>query len=517
MTGSRGIVALFVVGAAAALGLGAATGAVKPPAIQDGGTLVVGMVGSQPGSVDPEHGGLSELYRSFCEPLYDTAKDGTTVPDLASGMPIYSKDKITITIPLRKGVLFNDGTPFNAQAAVLTFQRDIRTGTTRASVLGFPTSATASGPYAVQLHYTSPNTALSGGMTNERMQSPAQLAKLGDNFGNDPVCVGPFLFQSEVSGQSLTVVRSPYYYDKKDVHLDKIIFQYEPSDLAAAAALESGQVQALDSTPYDVLKSVKDNGFRVVGSLGFGAWYIGINLANTNGFQGPFSPTGTPISSSPQLRAAFEMAIDRKTLNRVVFGGLNVPGCTPLSPATGSWFDPTIQCTPYDPAQARKLVQQSGIANPTVQMTYPSSVQYQVLAEFLQSEEAAVGISVQLDPQDATTVGARENAGDYQTYLATRIPVKADPDWLRTGWPGVVSGFSDPRWNLDMNNGRLALSVAARQTVYHAALEVLLSVRPMIYLGYILNRAAYSTKLTGIQIYPDSQLRVEFAAYKAGT
>jgi peptide/nickel transport system substrate-binding protein len=211
------------------------------------------------------------------------------------------------------------------------------------------------------------------------------------------------------------------------------------------------------------------------------------------------------------------MAIDRKTLNRVVFGGLNVPGCTPLSPATGSWFDRTIQCTPYDPAEARKLVQQSGIPNPTVQMTYPSSVQYQVLAEFLQSEEAAVGINVQLDPQDATTVGARENAGNYQTYLATRVPVKADPDWLRTGWPGVVSGFSDPRWNLDMNNGRLALSVAARQTIYHAALEVLLSVRPMIYLNYILNRAAFSNKLTGIQIYPDSQLRVEFAAYKAGT
>src|SRR5262249_47702897 len=151
MTWSRGIGSVLLAGLLVGLGPAAAITAAKPPAIQEGGTLVVGMVGSSPGSVDPENGGLSELYRSFCEPLYDTARDGTTVPDLASGMPIYSKDKLTITIPLRRGILFNDGTPFNAQAAVATFERDIRTGRTRASVLGFPTSASASGPYAVQL------------------------------------------------------------------------------------------------------------------------------------------------------------------------------------------------------------------------------------------------------------------------------------------------------------------------------------------------------------------------------
>jgi peptide/nickel transport system substrate-binding protein len=497
--------------------VGSGAGATKPPAIQEGGTLTVGMVGNSPGSVDPENGGLSELYRSFCEPLYDTAKDGTTVPDIASGMPVYSKDKLTITIPLRKGLLFNDGTPLNAEAAVATFQRDIRTGRTRASVLGFPTSATVSGPYAVQLHYTSPNTALSGGMTNERLESPTQLAKLGDNFGSDPVCIGPFMFVNEVAGQSVTVVRSPYYYDKQDVHLDKIVFQYEPSDIAAMSALESGQVQALDSTPYDILKSVKDNGFRVTGSLGFGAWYLALNVGNVNGFQSPPGPLNTPIATSPLLRQAFEMAIDRKTLNRVVFGGLNVPGCTPLSPATGAWFDPKIQCTPYDPVQARKLVQQSGLSSPNVQLTYPSSVQFQVLAEFLQSEEAAVGINVTLQPQDPTTFGVRVDAGNYDVYLDTRIPVKADPDWMRTALPTGVWGWSNRQWQIDMTNGRLALSQQARQTVYSAALKLLIANRPAIYLAYILNRAAYSNKLTGVQIYPDSQLRVEFAAYKAGS
>jgi peptide/nickel transport system substrate-binding protein len=512
----RGLGALLATGALAALGLGAAGAASKPTAIQNGGTLVVGVL-SAPGGLDPEHGGSSELYRSFCESLYDVGPDGTTVPMLASGPATFSKDKLTVTIPLRKGVLFNDGTPFNAQAAVATFERDLTTpGSSRAPILGPVTSVTASGQYAVSLHLSSPNVALGYGLTNERMQSPTQIANLGANFGSDPVCVGPFMFQNEVPGQSLTVVKSPYYYDKQDVHLDKIVFQYEPSDIAAMSALESGQIQALDNVPHDILKSVEQNGFRVKGSLGFGSWYVGINIGNTSGSGGPFSTPNTPIGSSPALRQAFELAIDRKTLNRVVFGGLNLPGCTPISPAADPYYEANIACTPYDPAQARKLVQQSDIQNPTVDLMYDaSSVQNEVLAEFLQSEENAVGINVVLDPQSSATLSSRASAGNYQTYVTSSTPVKADLDWMRTALPAPIWGFSTPQWTIDMKNGQDAVNPRARRVVYLAALKNLLAARPVIYLCHILNRAAFSNALVGVTIYPDANLRVEFAGYKA--
>ena len=283
------------------------------------------------------------------------------------------------------------------------------------------------GPYDVVLHLATPNVALSFGLVNERVMSPAQLANLGSSFGNDPVCVGPFRFQSDVPGQSVTVVRSPYYYDKKDVHLDKIVFTAETSDLAAASALEAGDVQALDQVPQDVLKSVEQNGFRVLGHLSIGFHFIEINVGNSNGINSPYSSPGTPIASSPLLREAFEMAIDRKTLNRVVFGGLNVPGCTLISPAAPDWYDPAVKCTPYDPVQARKLVQQSGYSNPTVQLSYGSGVQNQVLAQFVQSEEQAVGINVTLDPTDPTTLSARLNSGAYQTCCGRDHPGQERP------------------------------------------------------------------------------------------
>ena len=54
-------------------------------------------------------------------------------------------------------------------------------------------------------------------------------------------------------------------------------------------------------------------------------------------------------------------------MNRVVFGGFYQPSCTPVPPANTKWFGAIkVPCTPYDPADARRLVARSGIANPTV-------------------------------------------------------------------------------------------------------------------------------------------------------
>jgi peptide/nickel transport system substrate-binding protein len=523
MTVFRGVVVALVAGAAAMLGLATATGATRAPAIQDGGTLTVGLWSSPPGILDPDRGSNPNVMRTICETLYDADPQGRPVPLLASGPATISKDKLTVTIPLRKGILFNDGTPFNAQAVATTFERDITLpGSSRAVVLGQVASASASGPYTVQLHMTMPNTALAFGLVNERIMSPTQLANLGTSFGDDPVCVGPFMFQSQVPGQSVTVVKSPYYYDKKDVHLDKIVFTYEPSDIAAASALETGEAQALDSVPYDVLKGVKDNGLRIVGSLGFGYYFIQFNVGNVAGSSKPYASTGTPISN-PLIRQAFEMAIDRKELNKVVFGGLDVPGCAPISPAAVEWYDPSIQCTPYDPAGARKLIAQSGIANPTVQMTIPASVQDEVMAQFIQAEEQAVGINLVVTPLDIVSVNANASAGSYQTILAGSAPVKADPDWLyatflnSSGQPSDGAGYADPRLTIVLRNSRRSVSEQARQTYFRVAQETLLADRPIIWLVHVINRAAVARNVTGVQVFADGQLRVAFAAFKAST
>ena len=504
---------------AALLVTGQAGAATRPSTVQEGGTVVVGLWSAPPGNNDPDrpNAGPATVLRSFCESLYDGDAQGNVVPLLASAPAAVSKDKLTVAIPLRKGVLFNDGTPFDSAAVAATFERDLTLpGSPRASVLGQVASVTTDGPYEVLLHLSSPNTALGVGLVNERILSPAQLDKLGTSFGTNPVCVGPFMFQSQQPGQSITLVKSPYYYDKQDVHLDKLVFQFEGGDAAAADALRAGDIQALESVPPDELKPIEDAGFRIRGSLGYGFYFIGINLGNVAGSTKPYGNPGTPLASSPLLRQAFELAINRKQLNEVVFGGLHVPGCTAISPAVSQWFDPELQCSPYDPAQARKLVQQSGIQNPTVQLMYPAVTQDEVLAQFIQAEEAAVGINVQLDATDIATLNSRAQAGQYQAFIAETIPVKADPDWMYVNFAGQNQfGYASPRMQLVLGNARKAAAEKARRTLYDAAQQILMDDRPMIILDHTINRAAYSNRLTGVQVFPDGQLRIAFAAYKA--
>ena len=82
------------------------------------------------------------------------------------------------------------------------------------------------------------------------------------------------------------------------------------------------------------------------------------------------------------------MAINRNALNKVVFNGTVLPGCTPISPSS-SWYDETIKCTPYDPTQAKQLVQQSGMSNQTVRLMVPTGSVALRQAQFVQAEEAA--------------------------------------------------------------------------------------------------------------------------------
>src|SRR6185436_2777617 len=101
--------------AALALGLLGPAEARRSVGERYGGTLVVG--GGEPGSLDPTlRRGLPSLpiIKSFCEQLYDYDAKVRIVPQLAAALPVISKDKLTYTIALRQGILFNDGTPFNA-------------------------------------------------------------------------------------------------------------------------------------------------------------------------------------------------------------------------------------------------------------------------------------------------------------------------------------------------------------------------------------------------------------------
>jgi peptide/nickel transport system substrate-binding protein len=326
------------------------------------------------------------------------------------------------------------------------------------------------------------------------------------------------MYDNRVAGDSITVVKSPYYYDKKDVHLDKIVFKVENDAAAAAAALKAGDLQALDGIDSTQLQGiVHTSTLRVIKQTGLGYQGLTLNLGNKNGLLKGYSNVGTPIASSDKLREAFEMAIDRKAMNKVVFGGTVLPGCTPISPSS-AWYDPSVKCTPYNPAQAKKLVQQSGVSNPTVHLMVPTGTVALRQAQFLQSEEQAVGINVVIDSTDFVTSLSKADAGTYDTFQIGWSG-RVDPDgniyqFVATTGSQNDSGYSNPRLDLILNNARKAATETARKTLYRAAQKIILADRPLIYLYHPVTRAGLDKSLKGVALYPDTLLRVAFAQFK---
>ncbi|HZR94643.1 MAG TPA: ABC transporter substrate-binding protein [Gaiellaceae bacterium] len=491
---------------------------------KEGGTLVIGLTAGEPDVLDPTLARTfsgREVFLTFCEKLYDLNSKAQIVPQLASALPKISKDKLTVTIPLRKGIKFNDGTAFNADAVVTTLKRDqTLKGSTRASEISPIDSVTAAGPYTVVIHLKTPYSPLTAQFADRAgmIMSPAQLDKLGDKFGTQPVCVGPFNYDSRVAGDSITVTKSPFYYNKKNVHLDKIVFKVENDAAAAAAALKAGDLQVLDGIDSTQLPGIRaDKDLRVIKQTSLGYQGITINIGNKNGLLKTYSNVGTPIAANADLRKAFEMAIDRKALNRVVFGGTVLPGCTPLSPSS-AWYDPSVKCLPFNPKQAKKLVQQSGIASPTIHLMVPTGSVALRQAQFIQAEEEAVGIKVVIDSTDFVTALSKADAGTYDTFQIGWSG-RVDPDgnifqFVHSLGSQNDSGYSNPRLDLILNNARKAATEQARKTLYRAAQKIMLADQPLIYLYHNVTRAGVSVKLKGVQMFPDTLTRVAFASYK---
>src|SRR5262245_13505412 len=104
----------------------AATAAVAPT-VQAQTALTVGMVNhTWPELGPPPNPGSSNFLQQYMNAIYGElfhrAPDGKVVPSLAESFK-QSDDGLTLTITIRDGVKFHDGTPFNAEAVVEQWKR----------------------------------------------------------------------------------------------------------------------------------------------------------------------------------------------------------------------------------------------------------------------------------------------------------------------------------------------------------------------------------------------------------
>jgi peptide/nickel transport system substrate-binding protein len=492
--------------------------------VKNGGTLTMAL-SAEPDFLDPTLAGSfysRYVFNAMCEGLYNLNANVRVVPQLAASMPTTSKDGKTVTIKLRQGVKFADGTTMDSSAVKISLERDLHNPqSARVTELGPITSIDTPDADTVVIHLKTPFAPLTAALADRAgmVMSPTQLKKLGDKFGTDPVCVGPFKFASRVPQNSITLVKDPNYYDADQVHLDKIVYQIITDPAIRAANLKSGDVQVADTVGTNDVSSIKsDSSLQMLESASLGYQGLTFNIGNTAGVGKPPGKIQAPYAQDPRIRQAFEYAIDRKALVKTVFDGQFDPACGPIAPES-QFSTPAVQkCRPYDPDKAKQLLQQAGVPVPyqlsMLVTNTPDTLQF---AQALQAMVKPAGFQLKLQPLEFTTLLDQQDQGKFQ-LLQLGWSGRVDPDANITNFVGTqgsqnVAGYSNPKVDRLLAQARETQDVAQRARLYGQVQTLTQKDDPIIYIYRQRNLTGVSKDVSGVQVFPDGIIRVAFAGY----
>jgi peptide/nickel transport system substrate-binding protein len=504
----------------AVAGLGEPTGAQAPKK-----TLVVAL-NQDPDILDPT---LSQtyvgriIYEQMCEKLYEIDENLHVFPQLAAELPRFSDGGKTVTIKLRSGVKFNDGTAMTAEAVKYSLDRHREMkGSNRRSELAEVNVVEVADPLTVRLRLKAPFAPLVATLADRAGMpvSPAQAKKLDDKFGTAPVCVGPWSFVERVPQDRIVLERSTHYYDPKSVHFDRLVFRIIPNDNVRVANLRSGDIDVMHLVaPSDAVSLRKEGKFEVSSVTGLAYTGMTINLKNKTGKQNPPGDLGTPLANDPRVREALDLSIDRDALNQVVWDGQYTPGCTPLSPVS-PFYDKSRKCPARDLARAKKLLADAGLSGGyAFEMQIVNDPQQRRLGEVIQGMAKEAGLNISLKPVEFASLLKEQDAGSYQVSLigwSGRLDPDGNIHQFQTCQGSLnVTRFCDETVDVLLNKAREVTDSKERAELYRQAIEKFVGAdRDIVYLYHQNYIVAFPKNLKGYKAVPDGLIRIKGVSWQ---
>lgn len=489
------------------------------PALAQKKTLVVGL-NQDPDILDPT---LARTYvgrivfAHICEKLYEIDEQLRIHPQLAAELPQVTDGGRTVTIKLRPGVKFNDGTPMTAEAVRFSLDRH-RTlkGSNRRSELDSVESVAAVDPLTVRLKLKAPAAPLLAQLTDRAGMpvSPAAAQKLGDNFGTAPVCVGPWQFVERVPQDRIVVEKSPHYFDPAQARFDRVVFRIIPDDNVRLANLRSGDIDITHQvTPTDAAALKREGRFDVSSVTGIGFNSITVNLRNKTGKTQPPGDLGTPLANDPRVREALELSIDREALVQVVYDGQYTVGCTPIPPIS-PFFDPSRKCPARDVARAKRLLADAGLPGGyAFELVVVNNPQQRRVGEVIQQMAREAGFTITLRPQEFASALNDNDAGKHQAFLigwSGRVDPDGNIHQAQTCKGALNATLAcDERVDALLNRAREVTEVAQRRGFYREAIDLIAARRNIIYLYHPHYIAAHARNLKGYRAVPDGLVRLK--------
>jgi peptide/nickel transport system substrate-binding protein len=275
------------------------------------------------------------------------ALDPTLVPQPALATSWDNPDPTTWVFHLRPGVKFHDGTDLTADDVVYTFQTilDESFGAPYRSLYTPIKTVTATDPQTVTFTLSEPYAPFLSYMDMGIV--PKHLAEdATKDFANNPVGTGPFKFAKWERNSKIELTANPDYWNGAPKLAGVTLFII-PDNTVRATALETGDLDLIHSplSPQDVDLLKQTDGINVSEQTALGYTYLNFNTAD-------------PILSDVKVRQAIAHLVDKNTISKDIYQGMDKPGKSPLVP--GTWWYADIPDQAYDPAAAAQLFAEAG-------------------------------------------------------------------------------------------------------------------------------------------------------------
>lgn len=405
------------------------------PSAQD--TLIVGR-GGDSASLDPAivtDGESLKIGHQVFDSLLEY-KEGTTEVQgsLAESWEV-SDDGLVYTFKLRQGVKFHDDTDFNAEAVVFNFTRwsdpnsqykfsgdsfyyyDSMFGPEGSRVIK---EVKALDDSTVEFTLNKPQGPFlqNLAMTSFGIASPTAVQEKGENFKNEPVGTGPFVFKEWKRNDSITLEKNPNYWREGLPKLTRVIVRSIPDNSARFNALQSGEIDLMEDLSPDDLAVLESNpNLQKIERPSNNIGYLGFNLKKE-----PFHDV--------KVRLALSHAVNKQGIIDAFFAGQAEPAVNPMPPSMWGHND-SIQDYEYDLEKAKQLLSEAGYPDglPGEYVFYampvprPYMPDGRKVAEVIQADFEKIGVNLKIE------------SPEWATYLDELREGEKD-DLFMLGWTG---------------------------------------------------------------------------------
>ena len=393
-----------------------------------------------PADFDPPFAKNPYQLMGYAMPIYDTLiridAKGSIVPSLATSWR-FSDDGLALTMQLREGVKFSDGSDLTAGVVVKSLNR---TKNDPASLLAgqlkvfdsfeAPTSST------VVMRLKARDASVLYTLTSGAgMIVSGKALDDGVKLAEKPVGSGPYILVAS-SSQGATYERNETYFDKSQNQFAKVIVQNIPDVEARLNALQSGLT---DIVLFQTEKSVLVRAAELVKTGRFRSY--GAPSANTMPL---YLNSKIPPFDNPKVRMALNLAVDRGAINTALMNDECPPASQPLPPGVIG-HDPALATYKHDVAKAKSLLQEAGVKPFAFDVLVSTSEPATTLGVILKAQLESIGVTMNILPTNGINARPMFRTGKYVglvTPLSVTSPDSAtiiESAYLTPDTPGGVS------------------------------------------------------------------------------